>query len=159
MKKILGVLAALVVVAVVGVVGVFALAGSGTNEDSNPVTLAANDAKNAATNAAINATGIKDKVQSALVANRDSIAAATGLTTDQVDAAVNDLDVANWEAATLPAGAVATGTIDGNYAGVDGTITTYDDPGYVTVEAYGQNITLSVPESAQDYLPFLNYLQ
>ena len=40
-----------------------------------------------------------------------------------------------------------------------GTVTTYDDPGYVSVEVYGQTVTLAVPESAQAYLPYLAYVQ
>ncbi len=159
MKKILGAFLGLIALVIVGAIGVFALSGNGTaNSDGNILTSAANDAKVAATNAAIDASGIKTKVKDAIDARKGDIAAATGLTTDQVDAAVGSLDIDSWQAASLPSGATATATTSGSYAGVDGTITTYDDPGYVTVEAYGQEVTLSVPESAQQYLPFLNYL-
>ena len=51
-----------------------------------------------------------------------------------------------------------TGSIDGGSLGVDGTITLYEDPGYVTVNAYGQNVTLEVPGSAQSYLSYLSLL-
>ena len=47
----------------------------------------------------------------------------------------------------------------GNALGINGTVTTYDDPGYVSVEVYGQTVTLAVPESAQAYLPYLAYVQ
>ena len=101
----------------------------------------------------------KGQVKSAIDERKDDIAAATGLTADQVDALVAELDIDSWQAATLPAGAVEAGTVDGSYAGIDGTITTYDDPGYVTISAYGQNVTLAVPESAQAYLPYLALAQ
>lgn len=159
MKKILGVVLGVAVLAAVGVVGAFALAGPATEATTNPVTLAANDAKNSVTNAAIDASGIKTKVQDTLDANISTIAAATGLSTEEVNAAVANLNIENWEAASLPANATASSTIEGKYAGVDGTITTYDDAGYVTVEAYGQTVTLAVPDSAQAYLPYLSYLQ
>lgn len=51
-----------------------------------------------------------------------------------------------------------TGTMDGSAPGVNGTVTIYDDPGYISVEVYGQTITLAVPESAPAYLAYLAYL-
>ena len=155
MKRLLGVFLGLIALHIVGIVGVFAL--SGTN--AGPVSDLANDAKAAATNAAIDATGLKDKAKSALEDNKATIAAATGLTETQVDQAINELNIDEWQAAPLPASASATGTTDGSAAGIDGTITTYDDPGYISVEAYGQTVTLAVPESAQTYLPYLAYVQ
>lgn len=155
MKRVLGVFLGLIALIIVGIVGVFAL--SGTN--AGPVSDLANGAKAAATNAAIDATGLKDKAKSALEDNKATIAAATGLTETQVDQAINELNIDEWQAAPLPASASATGTIDGSAAGIDGTITTYDDPGYISVEAYGQTVTLAVPESAQTYLPYLAYVQ
>ena len=84
---------------------------------------------------------------------------ATGLSESQVDQAIEQLDIDGWQAASLPSTATATGTIDGNALGINGTVTTYDDPGYVSVEVYGQTVTLAVPESAQAYLPYLAYVQ
>ena len=91
--------------------------------------------------------------------SKASIAAATGLSESQVDQAIEQLDIDGWQAASLPSTATATGTIDGNALGINGTVTTYDDPGYVSVEVYGQTVTLAVPESAQAYLPYLAYVQ
>lgn len=157
MKKVLGAFLGLIALVIVGAVGVLTL--SGPNADpANPLTSVAQDAKVAATNAAIDASGLKAKVQDAIDANRDAIAAATGMTDEQVDAAVESLDIASWQAASLPASAAPASSVDGSYVGVDGTITTYDDPGYVTVEAYGQTVTLAVPESAQGYLSLLGSL-
>lgn len=151
MKKILLALFGLAAVAAIGVVVVFAVAG----DESNPLNDAASEAKAAAANAAIDASGLKGKVKDALAGRADDIAAATGLSSSQVQSAIDDLAIDDWTAVALPEGAVATGTFDGAAAGVDGTITTYEDPGYVTVEAYGQNVTLEVPASAQNYLSLL----
>ena len=121
MKRVLGVFLGLIALIIVGIVGVFAFSGTG----SGPASDLANDAKAAAANAAIDATGLKDKAKSALEGSKASIAAATGLSA----------------------------------LGINGTVTTYDDPGYVSVEVYGQTVTLAVPESAQAYLPYLAYVQ
>lgn len=155
MKKVLGVFLGLIGLIIVGIVGVFAFSGT----QAGPLSDIANNAKNAATNAAIDVAGVKDKAKGALESNKSKIAAATGMTEDQVDAAIQDLDIDGWQAATLPNDATATNTISGSASGVSGTITTYDDPNYVTVEAYGQTVTLEVPASAQDYLPYLAYVQ
>lgn len=155
MKRVLGVFLGLIALVIVGIVGVFALSGA----DAGPASDLANDAKAAAANAAIDAAGLKDKAKSALEDNKASIAAATGLSEGQVDQAIEQLNIDEWQAASLPSSATATGTIDGSAVGVNGTITTYDDPGYISVEAYGQTVTLAVPESAQDYLPYLAYVQ
>lgn len=110
-----------------------------------------------AANALIDATGIKDQVEGTLRENANSIAAATGLSENQVNAAIDALDISSWEATTLPADASATGSFSASYGGTAGTITTYTDPSYITVDALGQEITFSMPASAQEYLPYLAY--
>ena len=134
MKRVLGVFLGLIALIIVGIVGVFAFSGTG----SGPASDLANDAKAAAANAAIDATGLKDKARSALEGSKASIAAATGLSESQVDQAIEQLDIDGWQAASLPSTATATG---------------------VSVEVYGQTVTLAVPESAQAYLPYLAYVQ
>lgn len=155
MKRVLGVFLGLIALIIVGIIGVFAL--SGTNV--GPLSELADNAKTAATNAAINASGVKEKAKSALQDNKAKIAAATGMSESEVDAAIQSLDIDGWQAATLPQGVTPTDTISGSASGVSGTVTTYDDPNYVTVEAYGQTVTLEVPASAQEYLPYLAYVQ
>lgn len=155
MKKVLGALLALLAVVVLVGVGVVVF----SNTSLGPVSDAAQGAKAAVANAAMDATDLKGQVKNAIDERKGDIAAATGLTADQVDELVAELDIDGWQAAALPADAVETGTVDGSYAGIDGTITTYDDPGYVTISAYGQNVTLAVPESAQAYLPYLALAQ
>ncbi|OUO88048.1 hypothetical protein B5F40_12955 [Gordonibacter sp. An230] len=156
MKKVLGALLALAVI-VVGATGVLALSGSGALP--GPLSNAVEGAKATATNAAIDASGLKDRVKDVIQANRDGIAAATGLYGDELDAAIDDLAIDSWKAAPLPGDAQPVSTLDGVYAGIEGSITTYDDPGYITVSAYGQNVTFAVPESAQAYLPYLALAQ
>ena len=89
MKRVLGVFLGLIALVIVGIVGVFALSGT----DAGPVSDLANDAKAAATNAAIDATGLKDKAKSALEDNKANIAAATGLSESQVDQAIDELSI------------------------------------------------------------------
>lgn len=157
-KGLLGLIFALIiVVAVFGILPQLGVKGPFENFQ-NPLSGLFESGKNAAANAALDASGLKAKAQAALEGNRDKIAAATGMDPDQVDAAIDALDIESWEVTTLPEGTSKTGSADVSYGGTDATITTYDDPSVVTVNAMGQDITLAVPDSAQGYLPFLGYL-
>lgn len=153
MGKIIKLFIGLIVLMIVGIVGIFALSNS-----EGLVGDVANSAKNAAANAALDASGVKNRVQDALESYAGEIAAATGLSTSEVQQGIDNLAVQDWQVTDLPDDAQETGMFDGSAAGVDGTITTYADPSYVTVNAYGQNLTLAVPESAQPYLGYLSYL-
>lgn len=117
-----------------------------------------NQARPAMVNTALEATGVKSQAENALRSHAADIAAATGLSEEQVNSAIDDLGISSWTAIELPAGAQETGSSSVSYQGVDATVTTYADPTYVTVDALGQTATLSVPESAQQYLPLLSYL-
>lgn len=153
MGKIIKLFVGLIALMIVGIIGITALSNAdGVLGD------VAGSAKNAAMNAALDASGVKNRVQDALDARAGDIAAATGLPLETVQQGIDDLSVQDWQVTDLPTGAQATGTIDGAAAGVDGTLTTYADPSYVTVNAYGQTVTLAVPESAQSYLGYLTYL-
>lgn len=110
------------------------------------------------TNAAIDATGLKGRVEDALRSNTSVIAEATGMSEDQVDAAIDALDIDAWSAATLPDDVSETGNFTGSYQGATATVTTYDDPSYITVETYGESVTLAIPESAEQYVSLLAYL-
>ena len=153
MGKIIKLFVGLIALMIAGIIGIVALSGT-----EGVIGDVASGAKNAAANAALDASGAKDRVQQALDSHVGDIAAATGLPTATVEQGIDALAVQDWQIADLPEGAQATGTIDGSAAGVDGTLTTYDDPSYVTVNAYGQSVTLAVPESAQAYLGYLGYL-
>lgn len=150
-KKALGALFGLIALIIVGTIGVFALADTG----SGPVSDAASDVKAAATNVILDNSGVKEQAKEALSRHSDAIAAATGLTTGEVSGLITNLNIDDWKAAALPSDATVAATVDASTLGIDGTVTLYDDPGYVTLNAYGQNVTFEVPESAQDYLPSL----
>ena len=76
----------------------------------------------------------------------------------QVTSAIDQLNIESWSVTTLPSNASATGTFNTTYQRASATVTTYADPSYVTVDALGQELTLSVPESAQSYVSLLAYL-
>lgn len=122
--------------------------------NANPIT----GITTAIQNQALDNLGIKSKIDSTLRNNEESIANYTGMSTSQVDNMIDNLDIKDWNATQLPSDATVANTYNGNYGGTEATITTYDDPSYVTVCANDQNITLSVPESAQSYLSYLQYL-
>jgi hypothetical protein len=102
-----------------------------------------------AANTAIDESGVKDTVEQALYENSSTIASLTGLSEDEVNAAIAQLDIQDWTVTTLPDDAVENGTYSQSYDGQDYTITTYEDPSYVTVTVDGQDFTFEVPESAQ----------
>lgn len=152
MKRVMGAFFGIIGIAIVGIVVVSILPSLGLG----PISNVAENAKNAVMNAAIDASGVKGSIESALEDNAGAIADATGLSLEQTYAAIDSLAVSDWSATTLPDTAVATESIDGSALGVDGSVTLYSDPGYVTVKAFGQNVTLSVPPSAQGYLEYLS---
>lgn len=119
---------------------------------------AGDGAANAAANAALDASGVKGRVDQALRDNAGAIASATGLSEGQVEEAIDSLDVTSWSVTSLPSDAVASNGASGTYDGMTASVTTYEDPSYVTVEVGGQELTLAVPESAQQYARLLSYL-
>lgn len=122
---------------------------------NHPVTAIIDDSKIALTNSTIDATGIKARAQEALEANSERIAEATGLPLATVNEAIEALDIESWQVTALPRGVVETGTMNVDYGGITADVTTYDDPSVVTVDAYGQSVTLAVPEDSQPYVRYL----
>ena len=152
-KAFIGLISAFIlVIAVFGILPQLGMKGPFENFQ-NPLAGLFEGGKNAAANAALDVSGLKSKAESALRGNTDRIAEATGMSSSQVDAAIDALDIQSWEVTSLPEGAEKTGSANISYSGTDATITTYDDPSVVTVTAMGQDITLAVPDSAQSYLP------
>lgn len=147
MKAVARTLGVLALIAVIGAAGLVFFASQTSNTASS--------LKSNALNAVVDASGIKSTVQNELDAHLDEIASAAGITHAQAREAVDALDVNSWSVADLPSEAAAAATYSAAAAGVDAEITLYDDPGYVTVEAYGQTLTFAVPESAQDYASLL----
>lgn len=160
MKKALGLFLGLIGILIVCCLGIIFIPSD--FEIPNPFDVisehtqnAVDNAKNAATNAVIDASGIKDRINETIDSHKHDIVNAIGVSEEVVDSIIDDIAVDDWQAATLPEEAYPTNTIDGSAYGIEGTVTTYDDPGYITVEAYGQTVTLAIPESAQNYLPYL----
>lgn len=116
------------------------------------------DAGAAAANAALDASGIKGKIDSELRAHTGDIASATGLSESQVENIINQIDISSWSITTLPADATVAGSFQTSYQGTNVTVTTYTDPSYVSINPWGQTITLAVPESSQSYVSYLSYL-
>lgn len=114
--------------------------------------------KNAGINAVLDATGVKDSINDYLYSNAGSIASQVGMSEDEVDNTISNLDIPSWKAASLPDGATESASRSVSYEGNDVQITTYQDCPYVTVSAMGQDLTLSVPESAQSSLYLLDYV-
>lgn len=146
-----------VVVVVVLAIGVLFVLPQTLGED-HPVTQAIDGGKVAATNAAIDASGVKAKAQEALESNAELIAQRTGLPLKVVDSAIESLDIESWQVAALPRDAQATGTFDIDYNGMAAEVTTYADPSIVTVDMYGQSVTLAVPEKSQPYMRYLTLM-
>lgn len=157
MKKVMGLFLGLIGVLVIACVLVVAWPSFDQLIQSSPLSSlskAADDAKNSVANTAVNASGIKARVQNALDSNVDRIAEATGIPAETVRDAVNAVDVESWEVVSLPDDAQAVNSLSGSAMGVEGTVTLYDDPSIVTVNAYGQEITFEIPEGAQGYMGF-----
>ena len=145
-KAFIGLIAAFIlVIAVFGILPQLGMKGPFENFQ-NPLAGLFEGGKNAAANAALDVSGLKSKAESSLRGNADRIAEATGMSSSQVDAAIDALDIQSWEVTSLPEGAEKTGSANVSYSGTDATITTYDDPSVVTVTAMGQDITLAVPD-------------
>ncbi|WP_165061557.1 hypothetical protein [Adlercreutzia sp. ZJ154] len=151
MKKVLKLLAVLVIAVVLVLGGGILLEKAGIE---TPISGVANKAANTA----LDASGIKSKVDSALRSNASKIAEKTGLPVSSVNSMIDNLNIESWQVTNLPADATATGTTSMTYDGVSATVTTYDDPSVVTVDTGAGEVTLEVPASAQDYIGYLGYL-
>lgn len=158
--------AVITLVAVVVIIGALFLATGMVSHNSSSAAASRasqtasplDQARNSALNAIINASGVKGKLQSELESSVPQISAATGLSTQQVQSGIDALDVNDWEVVSEPATATETGSYPVNANGMNATVTTYDDPSYVTVDAYGQRATFAVPNSATSYTQLLGYL-
>ena len=121
-------------------------------------------ARTDAINTLIDVSGVKDRIESELQARAEELSEETGLPLPILEYGIETLAIQDWEATEKPTEDQASET--GTYSVVaDGTpldITAYDDPSYITVTVYGQEITLAVPESAQPYvylLPLLEFVE
>ena len=116
------------------------------------------DLTEAALNAALDASGAKSAIDAALRSQTQRIAEATGRSQEEVARAIDGLDIPSWGIGSLPADAIEKRSVETGYRGIDAVLTIYEDPGYITLEAGGQHLTLSVPEGARDYISYLGAL-
>ena len=113
-------------------------------------------------NTLLEKTGVKQRLENELYAKAEKFAEDTGIPVGLVDEAVSMVDITNWKAVPLPDDAVENGSVSADIDGQHYELTTYEDPSYVTVSAYGQVLTFEVPESAQTftrYGPYLSQVQ
>ncbi len=114
--------------------------------------------RTAATNALLDASGIKDRLDEILRNHIPELAQASGLSESILSQGVDALAIPQWTAIDKPASATATGTVNLEYQGTPFTVTTYDRNDIVGVSAYGQDLTFKVPPSAVSYISLFNYL-
>ena len=126
---------------------------------TNPLNEAISGVQANVVDAVLNASGAKTSLQNTLESNVGSIASLLGVSVNEASTIVQNLDVESWTACSLPGGAYATDVIDGTAFGIDGSITLYNDPSYVSLTMFGQSIAFEIPESAQQYTPYLAGLQ
>lgn len=151
MKKIIAAFTGLIALLIAGILVIVFVPATTSSDENDPIA----GIRAASMNALIDMSGLKDKAATALHDNLNSISAATGLSEADCAQIIYSLDVPSWEATVLPNSVEEAGSLSGDYAGIEGTITFYNDPEYVTIDAYGQNVTMRIPESAQAYLPYL----
>ena len=152
-KRIIAAAISLIVLA--GVACAFALTGGCSSSAGNPLE----NAKNDALNTALDASGVKERIDSELRTRAGQAAELLGVPQSVADGIVDSLAVKDWQITSLPDTANETGAYAVQIEGTSAQITTYDDPSIVTVDAFGQSVTMAVPASAQAYLPYLEYLQ
>ena len=111
-----------------------------------------------AINAVIEKTGIKSQLDAEARVQARALASEYGMPEDLADQVIDSLAIEDWEVTTLPRGVAETSNFTMDVEGQPVGITTYDDTSVVTIAAYGQEITFAVPESAQDYMPYVPYL-
>lgn len=155
MKKVIVAFTGLIGVLIAGILLITFVPHLAPADENSPIA----NVKAASLNAFIDASGLKDKAMRAMHDNLGTISATTGLSEADCAQIVYGLDINSWEATVLPNAVEEAGTLSGNYAGLDGTVTFYDNPEFVTVDAYGQSVTMRIPESAQAYLPYLQLEQ
>ena len=154
-KRIVGVAILFIAIAAGAVALVMSGGCSADTAASSPV----GEIANGALNTVIDASGVKGRIDSLLREKAGSFANQLGVPESVAEGIVDSLAIEDWQVTSLPADAAETSTSTIQAENVSATVTTYEDPSYITVEAYGVSLTMSVPESAQLYTPYLQYLQ
>lgn len=145
----------IVFILVAAVAVALVMAGGRLSSADSPI----DKVRNGVVNAVLDVSGVKGRIDSELRERTGVIASELGVPQSLADDIVDSLAIEDWRAVTLPADAKDTGTSTVNVRDVPIAITTYEDPGIVTMGAYGLSMTLAVPESAQFYTSYLQYLK
>ena len=101
---------------------------------------------------------VKDLAQRFLESESEKIAQELGIEESEVDTILRKLDIQGLERIELPDNAVEKKTFTKTIMDVEVTITTYRDPGYVTVAYEGEVATVAIPEDAQKFIVVLSNL-
>ena len=117
------------------------------------------DVSSKAIDSLLNVSNVKENIDAALRSHTTWISSQTGYSESDITLAIDELNIPSWHVAPLPEDAVEISNYNANYQDIDVTITTYADPNYISVEAYGQELTLEVPPTAQAYYSLLGYLR
>lgn len=155
MKKILKIMFIVIIAAlvIVGASVIFVRAGIET-----PINPIGESITNGVVNGIIDATDIKGKAEEALKSNVGNISTATGIPADNINDMIDDLGIQDWTVVTLPNDAVVSDTGKFVYGGEVIAVTSYTDPSIVTLGYKGTNITFELPDSAQGYVKYLDFL-
>lgn len=117
-----------------------------------------NDARLAAANGLLDASGVKNSIEDDLRGRAEELAGKAGLPLKAVEGAIDGLAIPEWQMTDLPENAEASGSFTIQPHGVPTTVTVYDRNDLISAEAYGQTIHFAVPEQAQPYVALVNLL-
>lgn len=109
-------------------------------------------------NANSDSNDAKAHIESSLRTNADAIADHLDISISEANAAIDVLNIKDWEATDLPDDAVALNTYPIAGANDDTAIVLYEDSSYVTVNTLDGETTLSVPKAAQGSLSLFELL-
>lgn len=151
-KRIVGTV--LVLVIIFAVAAVLLLSNGFATKAGDPLA----DVKNGVVNTVIDATGMKTRLDQSVRKTASEAAAKWGIPQSMVDGVVDQVDITEWKVTSLPDGVTQQGTYSFNLDDTTAQITTYDDPSVVTLNIYGQTVTMEAPESAQGFVSLLNAL-
>lgn len=149
------IIAAIALIAAAGVAVALVLSDGCSSSAADPF----GGVRNSAVNAAIDLSGVKGRIDAQVRAKAVEAANEYGVPETLVDNVVDSLAIEDWQATSLPPDAVETGTYTVDTEDASARITTYDDPSIVTIDAYGQTVTMAVPDSAQGYVSYIKYLE
>ena len=121
-------------------------------------------ARTSALNTIIDKSGVKDKVKEHLATRSQDLADQYGIPHEVVDMGVDMLAIDDWKVVDTPTDSKVKETVEFDVQGSPVQVTLYDDPSVVSlkgngeINTFGQDITFSIPESAQTAVGILPYI-